>query len=563
MKKFRVGFLIDDFNLESNVLDLIKFVKESKNFDKPVIITGYKKYYNLNIFERIKKNLKKTPLKLINDIIRVITLKIIYKLESKNVNDEYPGFFLKKKFIEKDLFDTVMLSGRWSKSGLYLEFTNEDLDKLSSYNLDCIIRCGSGILRGNILDCFKYGVLSFHHGDNRVNRGAPTGFWEVMNNEPSSGFIIQKLGKELDGGEVLLRGNLNTKKYWLLNQAQLLKKSNFFLIKLLNDLAIKRVLPKTEGVTLHGNKLFKSDNAKDYLKYLFTILLPGKLKSFFKSIFNSNKICWQIAFANHNNFSKSLWKYNEIKNPVGRFLADPFVIEHNGENYIFVEDFLFNDLKGRISVIKITKNSYDFLGIALEEKFHLSFPFIFKNEKDIFMIPESNENKDIRLYKCLEFPLKWKLEKILMSNVSASDTMVFKKKDVWFMLTNICSSQCGDNSSELHIFYADNFNSQFWYPIKSGNPVIFDSRKARNGGFCIQDEVLYRINQKHIPGVYGKSFNLNKVIELSKERYLEQEICTINPNFKKNIISTHHFHANKFFAVVDFAREEKIKINFK
>ena len=35
------------------------------------------------------------------------------------------------------------------------------------------------------------------------------------------------------------------------------------------------------------------------------------------------------------------------------------------------------------------------------------------------MIPESHQSKDIRIYKCTKFPLKWKLHGILMKNVSA------------------------------------------------------------------------------------------------------------------------------------------------
>ena len=63
----------------------------------------------------------------------------------------------------------------------------------------------SGILKGEILKLTKFGVISFHHGDNRFYRGGPSGFWEVFNNELSSGFIIQRLNDELDGGMVLFR----------------------------------------------------------------------------------------------------------------------------------------------------------------------------------------------------------------------------------------------------------------------------------------------------------------------------------------------------------------------
>ena len=98
------------------------------------------------------------------------------------------------------------------------------------------------------------------------------------------------------------------------------------------------------------------------------------------------------------------------------------------------------------------------------------------------MVPESSKNCDIRLYKCLEFPYKWQLEKVLMNNVSAADTMLIKQQDTWFMLTNICSAGLGDHNSELHIYYSESLKSNQWKPIASGNPVIFDSLKARNGG---------------------------------------------------------------------------------
>ena len=36
-------------------------------------------------------------------------------------------------------------------------------------------------------------------------------------------------------------------------------------------------------------------------------------------------------------------------------------------------------------------------------------------------------------------------------------------------------------------------------------------------------------------------------------------IQTINAEFKKKIISTHHFNANDQVAVVDYARKERLK----
>ena len=46
----------------------------------------------------------------------------------------------------------------------------------------------------------KLGVLSLHLGDNYLNRGGPTGFWETYYSEPS-GITAQLLTEDLDGGE--------------------------------------------------------------------------------------------------------------------------------------------------------------------------------------------------------------------------------------------------------------------------------------------------------------------------------------------------------------------------
>ena len=74
----------------------------------------------------------------------------------------------------------INVAGTWSKSNLFLKFTDKDLSLISSYDLDCIIRCGSGILKGEILKLTKFGVISFHHGDNRFYRGGPSGFGRFL-----------------------------------------------------------------------------------------------------------------------------------------------------------------------------------------------------------------------------------------------------------------------------------------------------------------------------------------------------------------------------------------------
>jgi len=62
------------------------------------------------------------------------------------------------------------------------------------------------------------------------------------------------------------------------------------------------------------------------------------------------------------------------------------------------------------------------LGTVLKEEFHLSFPFLFEFEGALLMCSESREAREIRIYECVEFPLKWRLKTVAMRNVVAADT---------------------------------------------------------------------------------------------------------------------------------------------
>ncbi len=54
-----------------------------------------------------------------------------------------------------------------------------------------------------------------------------------------------------------------------------------------------------------------------------------------------------------------------------------------------------------------------------------------------YMIPESSAKKDIQLYAATDFPLKWELKKILMDDVVAVDTTIYKENDTYWMFINL------------------------------------------------------------------------------------------------------------------------------
>ena len=66
---------------------------------------------------------------------------------------------------------------------------------------------------------------------------------------------------------------------------------------------------------------------------------------------------------------------------------------------------------------EIGNKSEKFLGKVIKENFHLSFPFIFKFNNNFYMCPETKEKKEIRIYKCKNFPNQWEFCKTLIDNI--------------------------------------------------------------------------------------------------------------------------------------------------
>jgi hypothetical protein len=100
------------------------------------------------------------------------------------------------------------------RKGKYSEyFKPGDVAKIREYNLDFILRFAFGIIRGEVLQAVRYGVWSFHHGDEERYRGTPSGFWEIYQGDPKTGVILQRLTDRLDGGVVLKKHFFDTVDY--------------------------------------------------------------------------------------------------------------------------------------------------------------------------------------------------------------------------------------------------------------------------------------------------------------------------------------------------------------
>ena len=124
--------------------------------------------------------------------------------------------------------------------------------------------------------------------------------------------------------------------------------------------------------------------------------MKNKLKYFIKNIFQKDLNKWSIYYFKNNIkniiFSKNLdlkklKNVNLFKPPKHEFWADPFLFEYKKKKYIFFEKYLKKDNRGIISVGELKNNHLINIKDILVKNYHLSYPFIFKHNKKIYLVP--------------------------------------------------------------------------------------------------------------------------------------------------------------------------------
>ena len=552
--KLKIGLIVDSRTVSKYVYELMEWANSEPNIEISHLIIQNISKPNQTASE-LSKAIRYLKNKGFGNFLQAIIWRVITKVENRKLkkNSHYADH-LQQRTLPSHL-DEIIVTPDISKSGFVYRYKSGDIEKIRSKNIDVLIRCGSGILLGEILSVCSFGVISFHHGDNRVNRGGPPGFWEVFYKESRTGFIIQRLNDELDGGDVLFRGYFPTLNYYLLNQANLYTRSYHYLKELIKSLANSNQLPEPEQSLPYSHQLYRTPTTAIQLKY-FSQLVSSAIKSKVKHKIFRFQGRWGVAFQRRSWRNLVMWKATKVANPPGRFLADPFVISKNGSDYCFVEDYDFSTERGCISVLKLGDFGAQSIEKIITEPFHMSFPFLFEYQNKLLMIPETSKNMDIRVYECASFPSQWKLRSVLMTGVSAADSMIFEKDGLWWLFTNIDPLGKGDHCSELSIFYSLNPVGSTWtaHPM---NPIYIDPLKARNGGILFDGNQIFRVAQRQGFNQYGAESAIFQIDHLDKEYYSEFLLSEIKPIFF-NAMGTHHLHSSEEVTVFDYLVSEKL-----
>lgn len=542
--KLKIGLLLENENINYYLKEFINWVSNQNDME-----ISYYLVANNTVDNQSSKIKKLLSISFLRKYLNSYFKKLIMKYEEKrNLSNSRLHSNISKKFkITEFGINKFVYSAQFSKNGISLALEEDSLKELKKLNLDVLLRFNKRILRGGILNLNKFGILSLHLGDDMKYRGGPSGFWEVYNKEPNSGFIIQQLTENLDNGNLIFRGQISTEKTWLLNRAELNLRSYFYLKQTLKQIATNQKLPNFIKNVPYTDKVYRNPTNYELIKYIL-MRIQNKLNDL---NFNNKNNRYQVGFQKNTWGNLEYRKSIFIENEEGTFNADPFVIEKDNKNFCFVECFNYSEKKAKINVYELSEKGYVFLGTALEESFHLSFPYIFEFNNEIYMVPESSKNRDIRLYKCQNFPLDWKLQEVLIDNIDAADSMIFQKDNKWWLMTNEDPLRLNNHNYQMNLYYSENLLDGEWISHKN-NPIIMDSNKARNAGLVFDGSDVFRVSQAFgFYKKYGENFSLNKIEMLDTNNYLETMFSVHRKFFDKRILGSHHLHSNNIFSVFD------------
>ena len=271
---------------------------------------------------------------------------------------------------------------------------------------------------------------------------------------------------------------------------------------------------------------------------------------------------WYIAFrikqSNGSIITNRKDPFIVIENDNRYWCADPFVVEYEGKAYVFFEAYDKKSNKGVIGYREINETEVGDIHIVIEEPYHLSYPFIYK-DGSWYIMPESYENNNLCVYKAKKFPDLWEKKYVLLNNIKTVDSTILYKNETSMKLF-LYLRVGNDESGVFKIVDIQNSEVKEIYSKYDENCVL------RPGGKIIDhQEAQYRISQL-CKNIYGEALLFNEILANSADEYKELEQfriyvpdIQINSKVNRKYIGIHTYNSSENYEVIDL-KENKFRI---
>ncbi len=160
------------------------------------------------------------------------------------------------------------------------------------------------------------------------------------------------------------------------------------------------------------------------------------------------------------------------------FLADPFFVKEKDTFYVFFEHKKTKSDADIGLLTSVDGKNYQYRGTVLTQKFHLSYPQVFKYKKDYYMVPESKQANAVLLYKAHHFPFDWKVCDTLIPNAQLVDPSIYLSDTLNIMVVT-------DYAKNIYVYRSDSLFGK-WQLHKK--PIALIGTESRAGGRFFADK---------------------------------------------------------------------------
>ncbi len=441
----------------------------------------------------------------------------------------------------------------------FQRFPDDAVARIREKKLDVLVKFGFKGLRGDILHAARYGVWSYHHGDPDQYRGGPPYFWEVYEDNLLSCAALERLAESPDENQVLYKGFFATIRgsSRARNRVQPYWGSTTFLIQKLHQLhesgwaSIKA--EKLQPAPDQGRKKrYTVPTDAQMLPWLSKILLHTCVQRARYLIVGEELPHWMLGVKTGNNSPGKrtpldLSGFRWTQSPRGHFYADPFVIEHDGKPWVFFEDLPYSTQKGTIVCAEINADSTLSQTIpVLEKPYHLSYPCIFRDKGELYMVPESVADETVQLYRCERFPDVWQPVKVLLRAPAVDTTVWIENGLYWFFVT---LQEPRGGGLQLWLFYSHSLTGELIPHPR--NPISTDIRFSRGAGAIFREDGKLIRPSQDCSGSYGRLIAFNEITLLNEREYWERPSVVLDARGVRNLIGTHSYGRVNDVVVVD------------
>lgn len=209
--------------------------------------------------------------------------------------------------------------------------------------------------------------------------------------------------------------------------------------------------------------------------------------------------------------------------------ADPFGIWEEEELHVFVERCDYRVLKGVIELLRFDRN-LNFLGsrVVLERPWHLSYPIVFRSEREIYMLPEAARSGKLLLYRATSFPFDWEPAELIGVPGRAVDSTPFVHSGRWWLLYTLVTRTRGLRNYALNLAFGDRPTGPFQaHPL---NPVRVGLDGARPAGTpIVQEDGIIHVPVQDSSQTYGGAIRRLTILHLDDKHFEAEDESWLSP----------------------------------